>query len=140
MAFLDVVKDKCSKLKQLSVYVIIPRGNTYAIPLVSYSDKIFEHVVYAKGKIQEIVEKCRLLVSNLQIHSILLLTYRPEREVSYEWIEQAKAIDWFKDAIPEQALVRLADRPHHVRQLSSKFYDGFLELDHKTKVYRALPE
>jgi len=136
MAFIDVIKGKCSKFKELSIYVVITRDNDHNMPCVSAADEILEHLVYAKGKIQEIVEKCRPLASNLKISSTVPMVYNSDDEFSYDWIERAKTMDWFKDAIHDETLAQGVNRSFNVCQVRSKFVDGFLELDNKSKVYR----
>jgi len=140
MAFLDVVKDKCSKLKELRVSVMIARVDNPNMPHVFDTDGILDHVLAAQGKFQEIVEKCHPLTSRLKIFSIVPMLYNSNDEFSCDWIERAKTIDWFKDATHEELVEQVGNRQFNVCQLSSTFYDGFLELDHKTMVFHLSPE
>jgi len=140
MEFLDLVKEKCSKLKALRVFVVIPPENDFNMPLVFDADDILNQISYAKGKIQKIVEKCRPLTSSLEIVSFVSMRYDSNNEFSCDWIEKAKTMDWFKDAIHEETVQQWENHAFNVCQLSGKFCDGFLELDHKTMVFRNSPE
>jgi len=136
MLFLDVIKDKCPKLKEIRIDVVITRENSPNMPRVSNVDEILDHILYAKGKMQKIIEKCRSVTSRLKIGSNVQLFYNSVNQFSCDWIEQAKTIDWFKDATHEELVEKLGNRAFNIYQLSSKFYDGFLELDHEIKLYR----
>jgi len=136
MELLDMVKGRCLKLETLHTDILFSQEVASDFVVVSDADEIMDHILAANGKIQEIVEKCRPFVSNLQIDSIVSLIYRPNREFSCDWIGRAKTMDLFKDAIHEETFDLLLNLPSNVCKLTSKFYNGFLEMAHKTKVYR----
>jgi len=140
MAFLDVIKENCPKLEALTIFVLIPLENDSGVPHVFDADDILNQILHAKGKLQEIVEECRSLTSRLKICSIVPMLYSSANEFSCDWINRAKTMDWFKDAIHKETVKQLGNDLFNICQLESKFTDGFLELDHKTHVYRDLPE
>jgi len=102
---------------------------------VSDADEILDHCLAAQEKIQAIAEKCRPLVSKLKISSILPLIYIPDDELTCEWIDRAKSLEFFKNSIHTDSIEQVDGLSLYICHLDSKYDDGFLELEQSTSVF-----
>jgi len=140
MVFLDDVKGRCPKLKMLDVKTTFSQDDMVEVMPVLDADEISDHLLAAHEKIRAITEKCRPLVSHLKVSSLLSLYYHSYDEFSCDWIKRANSLDLFKASGHQHSIVQEDGTSFDVCKLTSKFENGFLQLEHSTEVGRFIPE
>jgi len=140
MSLLDDVKVRCPNLKMLDIEIILSQDNILGVMPVFHADELLDHVLTAQENIREILGKCRPMVPRLKVSSLLRLFYLPADELSCDWINRARTLDLFRISDHQDVIEQEDQFSTKLCQLTSKFDDGFLQLEHVTEVGCSIPE